>query len=800
MAQDALEIIPLRHSTVEQVLPSLRPLLEPGGTLSGQSGQLFVRTSPANLAELRQALAAIDRPSRRLQILVRFDDAAQSAEPGPRRQRRHQQPRLAGRAARAGFAQRRATSASTSACRWSRAARPGSRPASRAPLPQRQVIRTPGGVGVAARPTWCRRPPPASRSSPRVAGEHACSSTSRRSARRSARAAPCSRQRIATTASGRLGEWFELGGVASSAARDERGIGSSAQCERRTRVAPRLGEGRGATQLNRGRWSGRSPPTGRSRRASRASGRARSSSRWRRRSSDAIERNGVLIAEAGTGTGKTFAYLVPALLAGGKVIISTGTKTLQDQLFHRDLPAVREALGLGRERGAAQGARQLRVPVPPRARARRRRGSESREEAAQLARDRAASPRISDDRRPRRLADVPEDAPVWAQATSTRENCLGPECPHYERLLRDEGAQRNALAADVVVVNHHLFFADVVLRDEGVAELLPACNTRDLRRGAPAAGDGAHVLRRDACRPRSWSSSRATRAWSCAPRAAPRPSSTRSPARLDKAARDLRLALGDAGPRLALVAGDARCPAFDDALDDARRRRCDDAARAARGAGRALRRACDACARRARRGASPTARAAAREREPASEVRWVEVFGQARAAARHAARRRPSCSASRWRTIRAPGSSPRRRSRWAGTSATSRASSASPRPRRARWASPFDFARQALLYVPRGPARIRTTPGFTEAVIEAALPVLRASGGRAFLLFTTLRALRRAHELLREPARRARCWCRAPARAASCSSASARSATRCCSAASRSGKASTCAATRCRWW
>ena len=177
-----------------------------------------------------------------------------------------------------------------------------------------------------------------------------------------------------------------------------------------------------------------------------------------------------------------------------------------------------------------------------------------------------------------------------------------------------------------------------------------------------------------------------------------------------------------------------------------------------------------------------------RETEPDEDVRWVEVFGHVGAAARDAAVVRRSCSAARWTTIRAPGSSPRRRSPWATTSPTSRASSASPRRATARWASPFDFAAQALLYVPQGLPPDPNDPAFTDAVVDAALPVLEASGGRAFLLFTTLRALRRAHELPARTGSSIRCWCRARARAASCWRAFARSATRCCSAASLLGR------------
>ncbi|HEY9445938.1 MAG TPA: ATP-dependent DNA helicase, partial [Burkholderiales bacterium] len=188
----------------------------------------------------------------------------------------------------------------------------------------------------------------------------------------------------------------------------------------------------------------------------------------------AISERAVFVAEAGTGTGKTFAYLVPALLSGGKVIISTGTKTLQDQLYARDLPTVCEALGApvstallkGRanyvchhhlERNLADG----RLPTA--------------EDARYLQRvQRFARVSISGDKA--ECADVPETAAVWSYVTSSRDNCLGSGCVHYDRCFVMR-ARKQALEADVVVVNHHLFFADLVLRDEGVGELLPACNT-----------------------------------------------------------------------------------------------------------------------------------------------------------------------------------------------------------------------------------------------------------------------------------------------------------------------------------
>ena len=189
---------------------------------------------------------------------------------------------------------------------------------------------------------------------------------------------------------------------------------------------------------------------------------------------EAIEARGVFIAEAGTGTGKTFAYLVPAIIAGGNVIISTGTKTLQDQLHDRDLPAVRNALASGATAALLKGrANYVCLYRTQRAVQEARLGS--REEAAQLrVIARFASSSGTGDRA--ELAVVPEDAPVWLHATSTRENCLGQNCPDYKNCFVMR-ARRNALAADVVVINHHLFFADVMLRDEGIAELLPACNT-----------------------------------------------------------------------------------------------------------------------------------------------------------------------------------------------------------------------------------------------------------------------------------------------------------------------------------
>ena len=141
----------------------------------------------------------------------------------------------------------------------------------------------------------------------------------------------------------------------------------------------------------------------------------------------AIAGNLALVTEAGTGTGKTFAYLVPALLSGGKVIVSTGTKTLQDQLFNRDLPTVRAALKVGATIALLKGRANYVCPYHLE-RAMSAGRLASREEAAQLRRIARFAERTKTGDKAECI-DVPEDSGAWGVATSTRENCLGQECP-----------------------------------------------------------------------------------------------------------------------------------------------------------------------------------------------------------------------------------------------------------------------------------------------------------------------------------------------------------------------------------
>src|SRR5271169_6643209 len=186
----------------------------------------------------------------------------------------------------------------------------------------------------------------------------------------------------------------------------------------------------------------------------------------------ALARREPLIVEAGTGTGKTFAYLVPALLSARSVIISTGTRTLQDQLFRRDLPLLAKALGLPVKvallKGRANYLCRHRLEL---ATAQRSLRLGDRSSARMLARvSRWAAITKSGDLA--ELTDMPEQSAVWPMITSTRENCLGQECPQFSRCHVFE-ARRAAQAAEIVVVNHHLLLADLALKDEGFGDLLP---------------------------------------------------------------------------------------------------------------------------------------------------------------------------------------------------------------------------------------------------------------------------------------------------------------------------------------
>ncbi|CDL81954.1 ATP-dependent DNA helicase [Xenorhabdus szentirmaii] len=184
----------------------------------------------------------------------------------------------------------------------------------------------------------------------------------------------------------------------------------------------------------------------------------------------AIEKQQQLVVEAGTGTGKTYAYLVPALRSGKKVIISTGSKALQDQLYSRDLPTIVDALGFKGNLALLKGRSNYLCLE----RIEQQSMGSSQLEADMLSEiiklkhwsTHTENGDIST------CHDVAEDSPVWPLATSTNDNCLGSDCPNYQDCFVLK-ARRKAMEADVIVVNHHLFMADIVVKDTGFGELIP---------------------------------------------------------------------------------------------------------------------------------------------------------------------------------------------------------------------------------------------------------------------------------------------------------------------------------------
>ncbi|MFQ5486894.1 MAG: ATP-dependent DNA helicase, partial [Gammaproteobacteria bacterium] len=186
-----------------------------------------------------------------------------------------------------------------------------------------------------------------------------------------------------------------------------------------------------------------------------------------------LEEGGTLVTEAGTGTGKTLAYLVPALRSGRKIIISTATKTLQEQLYHRDIPLVRKALSAPLRYAMLKGRGnylcRYRLQLAQQA------GSDRAPQyAVHYRRIRAWAAR-TEQGDIEELSGIPEDSPVWRQVTSSGDNCLGQECPDFSA-CHVMKARRAAQEADLLVINHHLLFSDMMLKEGGFGELLPGAD------------------------------------------------------------------------------------------------------------------------------------------------------------------------------------------------------------------------------------------------------------------------------------------------------------------------------------
>jgi ATP-dependent DNA helicase DinG len=454
---------------------------------------------------------------------------------------------------------------------------------------------------------------------------------------------------------------------------------------------------------------------------------------------DAIENNTQLVAEAGTGTGKTFAYLVPALLTGGKVIISTGTKNLQDQLYSRDLPNVRDALKVPVTVAMLKGRANY-VCHYHLERAEQEGRFASREDAkyVHVIKTFAENTKTGDKSE---LNSVPENAMIWASVTSTRDNCLGGDCAYYKECFVME-ARKKALEADVVVVNHHLFFADVMLRDEGVAELLPSANTvifdeahqlpevAGLFFGEDVSTSQLLELARDC------TTAHLTLAKDCVALGDAIPA-------LEKAAKDFRLVFAYEGSRLPVQKALA-LKGFEEAFDHMQSQL------------RALATVLETQAAR-----DPLLEKCWQRSETLCDlfrrwktaennnlVRWVEVFT-------HSVQLHATPLSVAEGFGKQLNAQPRA---WIFTSATLAVKSDFSHylermglqdAKTGYWESPFNYQDQALFYVP-AEMPDPNSPSYTASVVAAALPVLQASGGRAFVLSTSLRAMREIHALLKE--------------------------------------------------
>lgn len=453
-----------------------------------------------------------------------------------------------------------------------------------------------------------------------------------------------------------------------------------------------------------------------------------------------------LLAESGTGTGKTFAYLVPALLSGKKTLVSTGTKHLQEQLFHRDIPAVLKNLGLNAKVSLLKGRSNYLCLH----RLQEARSSSRRLDNKQLAELESVSSwvLISKTGDIADLNDVPEDSRIWPLVTSSQDNCLGQNCSFFEDCHVNK-ARKAALAADIIVVNHHLFFADKALKSDGFGALLPDVQT--------AIFDEAHQIPDIASNflGSSFSSwqilelSNDTRTAELREKSlVPKLSVTAD--ELDKMTADYRLSLGLQERRVSwfdLVDEIPNLPKkmkvlanklteFSDLLEDA--------SVAGEGLTRCYERALEL---------SQECQKIANDADNAGLddefVRWVEV------------------SRRTFRIHETPLNIGNELTAYFGnkeqarifTSATlsidgdfghyqQLAGLPSDTPVDT-WESPFDYFNQAVLYVPEAMPEPKED-GFTKAFFDQVLPVLRASQGGAFVLFTSFRMMLQFEETLLE--------------------------------------------------
>jgi len=451
-----------------------------------------------------------------------------------------------------------------------------------------------------------------------------------------------------------------------------------------------------------------------------------------------ISNGGTLVAEAGTGIGKTLAYLVPVLESRERTIISTGTKTLQDQLYFRDMPMVKKALGSTLKTALLKGrANYLCLYRMEQARTEGR--LPSRDSVSELENIRQWVP-VTQDGDLSISSVIGEDSELWPLVTSTAENCLGSDCPEFEECFVVR-ARREAQEADVVVVNHHLLFADMAIKQSGFGEVLPGA--------AVFIVDEAHHAPETASQFFSTSLSSRQISDLCGDILAEAAETSGGLATVRNEVAHCRQTLKEFQAACADTLDDRGTwqemldqPAVREALQSL------DAAVAAlkpvidplNGASRGM----DACIQRF---AEILAHFDHLDKPvPETEVRWFERRG--RGVAIHTTPLDVSSVFSSFRE--------QLDAAWVFTSATLSVNGkfdhfvqqlGLQEADTLNLDSPFDYQNHALMWLPEGLPEPRE-PSFVPELLQQVRPVLEASKGRAFMLFTSHRALRQAAELL----------------------------------------------------
>lgn len=450
-----------------------------------------------------------------------------------------------------------------------------------------------------------------------------------------------------------------------------------------------------------------------------------------------IEKRQVLIAEAGTGIGKTFAYLVPAIISNQKVIISTGTRHLQDQLFHSDIPVVKKALKVDLPCALLKGRSNYlclyRLSIADQLAYLTRETQDHLSRLKQWAKQTQQGDVAE-------MSEIAEDARVWPAVTSTSDNCLGSDCPDYARCFVVK-ARKQAQEADIVVVNHHLLLADMAIKEEGFGELLPAADTFII--------DEAHQLPEVASRffGKGYSSRQINNLINDSiaeqVKDAPDMHQIRDDCdRLKTALSNFRLALGADNQRDAW-AKIANKPALKQAREniESELQELQEHLHIAAERGRGLEQCYQRCAQ-----ILSGFKSYGDASQDVASIYWYETFS--RGFILHVT---PLDIATLFKQQRdaLPGA-------WVFTSATLEVGHDFAHfaqrlgledYQQGNWNSPFDYQQQSLLYLPQNLPE-PSSFNYTEKLIEASIPVLQASQGRAFLLFTSYRALNDAARLL----------------------------------------------------